>query len=65
VEEGMGLWKGDGKLRLIPAEQGKAEYALEPIEPDRRYAVSMLEKEADPDQDENAPKKSSDQGQPQ
>lgn len=43
VDEATGFWKGHGKLTLILAEQGSAEYKLEkPLEEDRKIARDMI-----------------------
>lgn len=43
VDEATGFWKGHGKLTLVLAEQGSAEYRLEkPLEEDRKIAKDMI-----------------------
>jgi hypothetical protein len=44
VDEETGFWKGHGKLTMILAEQGSAEYKLQkPVEEDRKFAKEMIE----------------------
>lgn len=46
VDEETGFWKGHGRLTLVMAEQGSAEYKMEkPIEPDRKIAKDLIEDE--------------------
>jgi hypothetical protein len=46
VDEEAGMWKGHGKLTLLPAEQGRPEYTLsKPVEPDRVLAKEMVQDE--------------------
>ena len=43
VDEEPGAWKGHGKLTLLLAEQGSAEYKLQkPAEENRQLAKDML-----------------------
>ena len=46
VDEETGFWKGHGKLTLLMAEQGSAEYKMQkPVESDRKFAKEMIEDE--------------------
>lgn len=48
VDEETGFWKGHGKLTMLMAEQGSAEYKLQkPVEEERKMAKDMIEEEAD------------------
>ena len=48
VDEEPGMWKGHGKLTLLAAEQGSAEYKLQkPVEEDRKVAKEMIEDDTD------------------
>jgi hypothetical protein len=48
VDEETGFWKGHGRLTLVMAEQGSAEYKLQkPIEPDREIVKEMIEDDAE------------------
>jgi hypothetical protein len=46
IDEDAGFWKGHGRLTLLAAEQGAAEYKLQkPVEEDRKIAKDMIEED--------------------
>jgi len=46
VDEEPGMWKGHGKLTMLAAEQGSAEYKLQkPVEEDRKIDKEMIEED--------------------
>jgi hypothetical protein len=59
IDEETGFWKGHGKLTMILAEQGSAEYKLQkPVEEDRKIAKEMIEEDtATPEPKGGDPKK--------